>query len=246
MPHILDIDKLLEIRPRNRIASVGLEFEGLWKRAPMTRGQPHGDSSVTIDTDGEKYAVIGEWVSPAMIPRGALNWIKGSWPTKWDPACCGFHVHMKFESDYWYSVLMDGPEFQDTMAAYLGKWAKKEGLPEDHPIWSRLNNENEYCQHQFWPNWQVNQDRKIYDRKVYGHRYTFVNYCWALHGTLEIRGLPMLPDADMTVRAFLHMLNITNCCLVLMTKREKAVNIKVDIDDMSMLEDVDYTNRIFL
>jgi len=164
---------------------------------------------------------VGEYVSDPMEVRKVPAWMKQYYPSHVNDTC-GLHFHMRFRSALDYQRLMV-PEYQDTVLAYLKKWAKDEGIKDDHTIWNRLSGKNEYCQAAFFPDEQAMRDRKIYDRSGVGHRYTAINYCWSLGNrkTIECRVLPMFDEAEQGIRAIQHVLAITNACLLaLSTKRE--------------------------
>jgi hypothetical protein len=127
---------------------------------------------------------------------------------------------MSFASCDRYSTLMD-IRYHDTLIHYLRKWAEKEGFPAKHPIYDRLEGNSVYCQKKFWPDKQVLQREKIYDKVKDGHRYTILNYCHGLLGTMEVRVLPMMTTPEQSTRALHHVLDITNACLVKLYEKRR-------------------------
>ena len=239
---ILDIDTQLTSGQlgKNRILRVGIELEGGWDKRPPSAVER--DSSVTFNAPpGVKLHAVGEMASPILEPVMIRNWVLLHYP-QYVNNSCGLHIHQSFSSPLHYMALM-APEYQDTMIDQLKKWGKRAGVPEKHCFWDRINGKSEYCQLKHWPDQQVLATKKVYDRKKDGHRYTAVNYCHGLHGmeTIEVRVLPMFEDADMSVDALDHIINVTNACLEKLVKRQKADRIIAgDLDFNSTVKTVDY------
>ena len=230
----LNLDKYFGpdgIKVRNRIRLVGLEVEGAWIKFPATEKYEHDGSvfkpesyggqvewdQVKLKIASIKATTTGEIPSAPMLPAQMRAWITKNYPDFTDKTC-GLHVHMSFEDLKHYNRLMT-PEYPITMRTYLKKWAVEEHLPDDHPIWDRVNGNNMYCSSKFWPDKQVGK-KKSYDHGE-GDRYTDINYCWKEHKTIECRILPMMSDAALAYRAAKRVLDITNATLVKITRREK-------------------------
>ena len=222
-PKVLDISSLLG-KCKNRISRIGIEIEGGWKTLPKGIALEHdgsvfrGNRSVDIS--------YGEIPLGPMIPGNYAAAIRKYYPHVVD-ATCGLHVHMSFEHLRIYSILM-AEEYQDTMVAYLTRWADDEGISGEHTFRDRLKGRSRFCQKMFWPDLQTNAS-KDYNQDRMGHRYTMINYCHQSHGTLECRLLPMFADVEQSVRGVKRVLEITNACLVKLGKgREKLVS---ELDD---------------
>lgn len=155
---------------------------------------------------------VGEYPSEPLEVTKFPTWMQAYYPSHVN-ATCGLHVHMSFKSAKDYQRLMI-PEYQASIIAYVGLWAKGERLEKSHPIWDRLSGNSGYCVHEFWPDEQAMKVDKDHDRRRYGHRYTAINYPHLRNGTIECRLLPMMEKADQAVRAVQTVLNITNACLV--------------------------------
>lgn len=224
---ILPIDNMLgeENRGKNRVMYVGVELEGVWTTVPK-------GARITKDTSVKGFSPtllnriadtgvggIGEISSPPIMPAMIGSWVKSHYPQHINDSC-GLHIHMSFASCARYSTLMD-IRYHDTLVHYLTKWAQDEGFPKGHPIYDRLNGDSIYCQKKFWPDKQVLQREKIYDKQKEGHRYTILNYCHGLLGTMEVRVLPMMATPEQAARALHHILDITNACLIKLYEKRR-------------------------
>ena len=168
---------------------------------------------------------IGELPSDPMELAKVPVWMKQYYPSIVNDTC-GLHVHMSFQSPFHYARLMI-PEFPLTMVEYISRWAAQERLSKDHPIWPRLAGASEFCQPVFDPIRQKEQTRKAYDRGAPGHRYTMINYCFGIHGTIECRLLPMMKTAEQGIRAVYRVIEITNASLSVQRQREKKLRGEV-------------------
>jgi hypothetical protein len=139
------------------------------------------------------------------------------------------HIHVSFRDARHYAVLADSEAYQNTVIDEFKKWATAEGFPASHHIWSRLNGQNEYCQHKFWPKLQMQPTKKDYDHHRTGCRYTAINYCFGVNRTLECRLLPMMETKEQGVRAVKEFLTITNACLVALRQKEERLFGEVPI-----------------
>lgn len=162
--------------------------------------------------------LTGELPSEPLEPSKFVAWMKKFYPSHVNETC-GLHVHMSFESALHYQRLMT-PAYQGTVVRYLTDWAKEEGLPSSHPIWSRLKGESRYCQLKYFADAQAQTRSKSYDQSRPGHRYTAINYPFLQHGTVEVRILPMMENVDQGIRSVQRVLDITNAFLVTAAKKE--------------------------
>ncbi len=222
---------------KNRIHLVGVELEGVWATVPK-------GSRIVKDTSVKDFPTkiineiaslgtggIGEISSPAMLPADVAGWVKKNFP-KYTNASCGLHLHMSFASCDRYSTLMD-IRYHDTIMEQIRLWGVKENLPADHILFQRLSGDSVYCQKKFWPDKQVLTREKIYDKNKEGHRYTDINYCHGLLGTLEIRVLPMFPTPEQCVRALQMLMDVTNECLVKLYEKRRAEREAVVFEGVS-------------
>ena len=228
----MKLGKAIELRPthfdrsRNRVYLVGVELEGGWEK--MLKGcEIHRDTSVRFSpTPNLNY--VGEIESKPLELSEMPKWVKQYYPHHINDSC-GMHIHLSFRTALTYSRLM-APSYPATIVKYMHEWAKREGLPPSHSLWSRLRGESEYCQHTYWAEDQVFQAGKEYDRKRKGHRYTVINYCFTRHSTLECRLLPMMANAEQAIRALQEVIRITNAYLVATAKRDTKSTGTAELD----------------
>lgn len=233
----LNLDKYLG-KVANRISLVGVELEGAWVLKNIPGGKrPESDGSVFKKSRQlDPYFVqskgcdcCGEITSRPMLPIGAASWIRKYYPVFCDKTC-GLHLHWSFEDMRLYKMLMV-PEFPVTVLEYTKRWADRENLSQSHTLWERLSDQSEFCQHKFWPDEQVKletlKSHEYYDKERKGSRYTVVNYCFKLHGTMECRLLPMFEDVDLSVRAIRMLIDVTNASLVALSKREEKTKLRL-------------------
>lgn len=224
---ILNIDNMIgeDNRGKNRIQNIGIELEGLWEVVPkgakiIKDTSVKGFSSALLNKIADTgVGAIGEISSPPIVPAVLEPWIIRHYPQHVNESC-GLHIHMSFGSCDRYSTLMD-IRYHDTLMHYIDKWAKAEGFPSSHWIFERLKGESVYCQRKFWPDKQVLQREKIYDKVKEGHRYTMLNYCHGLLGTMEVRVLPMMKTPQQSIRALQLVMDVTNACLTKLYEKRR-------------------------
>lgn len=263
----LDIEEILLKGCRNRVHLVGVELEGGWKRLPAGTNLTHDGSVGGLNgltlvqaqqmlilaqkgasqwTPAEKVEYtrlvslvnslkIGELPSPPMAPEKVPIWLAAFYPSHINNTC-GMHAHLSFKKTLTYDKLMD-PRYPATVVDQFVRWAKKEKLPDDHPIWPRLKDENRYCRHAFYPDLQAAMKDKSHNMNGPGNRYTVINYCHQLRGTLECRLLPMFDGAQQAVRAINHLILVTNAFLLAVRGRETKVPIEATLDDPGVREE---------
>jgi hypothetical protein len=185
----------------DRIARVGLEVEGAWAHAPAGASF-HYDGSVSgiaPAEDGRPYRFVGEFVSPPMGTWADVeSWLRGAYPDGFN-ASCGLHVHTSFKSKRDYARLMDA-KFWPVFTARMEAWGRFAGLGANHRYWARLSGANGFCRKLHTPEIQVRQARKT------GARYTQLNYCFALHKTIECRLFPVFRKPGVSVSAVRELL----------------------------------------
>lgn len=228
-----NLDIHLTKKTRNRINRIGVELEGGWLKLP-SGSRIIGDGSVKgpglRNEDGDHLIKhVGELPSPPLSLSSKDNNFWESWMVKHYPKVvnhtCGMHVHMSFDRVATYSRLMTAT-YPATLVKYVISWAKDLKIPADHPIWPRLLNQNEYCQHVFHAEEQVRTADKDYDHHRVGHRYTVVHYPWTRHSTVECRLLPMMETAEKSIELIKYLMKVTNAFLLTTAKREEKVLMK--------------------
>jgi hypothetical protein len=222
----VNLDAIIARRPKNRVARVGIELEGGWDliRHPLPfkvvrdgsvfKKRDAGD----LQREGLPGIACGEVPLPPMQPAQIPRSIRKYYPTVIDDSC-GLHVHMSFETVLHYAILADSASYMETMIAYLRRWAKDHDLPKDHPLWDRLDGKSQYCQKKFWPEAQIQTNQKDHDLERFGHRYTWIHFCWGRYKTVECRGLTMMETPDLAISAVQEVVKVTNAYLL---KAEKV------------------------
>ena len=230
----INIDKFLG-KATNKLYRIGIELEGGWETPPKGY-EIVRDGSVVIQQDmSSSHArpwFTGELQSgpievekfPAPIKKFPA-WMLAYYPPHVNETC-GLHVHMSFREAFRYARLMQ-PEFPATVLDYVERWARNEGLAENHPIWDRLMGKKDHCQPLYWADLQAKVGSKDYDKMRKGHRYTVINYAYGRYKTVECRLLPMMESPEQGIRAVQELINITNAFLVATAKREEKVEIQV-------------------
>ena len=219
---------------KNRVSKVGIELEGGWKWAEFPEGERYEiDRSVFRERTTKQRIMakelmiqtLGELTSKPMLPAKIGVWMKKCYPHMVDETC-GLHMHMSFDTKVYYSLLIR-PEVQKTMIDSLSKWGQEEGLPASHPLWERLSGNNEYCNHEFYGDLQIQTGyKKDYNHFRPGNRYTAVAY--RKGETIECRMLPMFETVDQSVRALKRVIDTTNACLVTIAERQKPEVLEMD------------------
>lgn len=173
------------------------------------------DGSVSVSQPSgagraEQLTHIGELgVGPTSDLKAMSRALQTHWP-KVVNATCGLHIHLSVKRDVYYLRLMD-PEVTTLLCNGLGEWGRASGLPAGHPLWQRLSGENRFCSPVYRAENQVGR------RDKGGDRYTALNYCRALHGTVEARILPMFATPDQGIAAMYQI--ITTLGMWLHSKR---------------------------
>jgi hypothetical protein len=199
----------------------------------MSRMNERGENPYTILTQPLPHRIhVGELPSKILQLSEISNWLKVNYPQHVHKSC-GFHIHMSFRKALHYERLMV-PEYQETILAYLSKWAKDEGIPQKHHIWERLTGKNTFCKKEFFADAQVVPINKNYNHTG-ASRYTAINYCYGQHGTIECRVLPMLNTAEQADRAVKQVINITNACIKMLGKKESKISASLISDSMNLL-----------
>lgn len=119
---------------------------------------------------------------------------------------CGMHIHVGNLTHREYGVLMH-PDFHEFLKEELIAWGVRENIREGSAFWKRLNGDNTYCKDDY------RADEQKLDTTKSGQRYCFVNYCWKLHGTVEVRILPCFQKPELRVKGFKEVLRIIHAYL---------------------------------
>lgn len=231
----IDLDKLT-LRPRNRIALIGVELEGGWDILPKGLRREDFVRDGSLDPFQRKFPTtfVSELPSPPLEHDAMVEWMRANWPQQMDETC-GMHVHLSFKTALAYSKVVR-EEYPGTILKYLYQWAEQEKIDKSNPIWARLDGKSPYCQHQFFGDDQIRNTRKDFDKVRRGHRYTVINYCWGRNmPTAECRLLPMFSDVEVGIRAMQQVVEITNKFLAATAKREKGRFAGFQVDPSNMV-----------
>jgi hypothetical protein len=173
------------------VDKVGLEVEGNWNGTPGI--SPFSfplKRDVSVQRIGA-HAHYGEAATPEPLqPHEVEKWLVTHWPNAAGHDS-GLHCHVSVaDPNLNYPRLQVRPFF-DLLCANLEKWGK-ENIPDRNDIfWYLLGvhgecNQNRFCSRKFDPFKQM----KLKD-KTDNVRRLMLNYCWAMHGTVECRVWPV-------------------------------------------------------
>lgn len=231
---VINLDSVIGFKSYNRIAHIGVELEGAWKKPPATvdrdssvfkSGKPGDDDGGVGRPISWPGYLVGEIQLGPIMPINLKAELEKYWPDQVDG---GLHIHMSFHTLWPYLLLTDYPDYQETMVEYLRRWAKKNNLPASNPLWDRLDNKSIYCQKKFWPQAQMNFNGKDHDQHRYGHRYTMIHYCFQRYQTVECRLLPMFNNINLAYSGLMEIIDITNAYLVKTDKSRRKEIVKVE------------------
>lgn len=205
------------------INKIGCELEGSWDNCPYDLIQ---DVSVVIDD----AIYEGETNSPPLCYEDLVKWIKNNTPNKVN-STCGLHVHVSLHRTKDYIRLME-KGFNSFFLVYMEKWGTETmKFPKKHVFWERYNSENRFCLKDFNPDEQVNLKNKGNARR------THLNYCYALHGTIECRLFPAFNKSDSIIKCVEAYVDCIESYLssVKEFEDEKPVEICVPFDTTDLI-----------
>jgi hypothetical protein len=213
------------------IYKIGCELEGGWRVRP--KGLKY-DGSVYADAE-----FIGEVSSPAFLwVESLIRWIRKFYPHEVNSSC-GFHIHVSFRNDLFYSLLMD-EDFYRYFLEKTRRWAlKKEREGYNMALfWERWEGRNKYCKRYFDPEEQASLDEKD------DARYAHLNFCYKLRGTLECRLFPMFEKVDLACEAVWLFYRIISYWLRDYEKKEKEEEYTIVLTEDNRVEVVVDKNEI--
>lgn len=157
--------------------------------------------------DGTRHGQDGEIVSGILRENQLKGWFDGNEDAILKTNhTCGMHVHVGNIGHMEYGMLMS-ENFHDFLKAEVIKWGKEHKIKEDSALWKRLQGGNTYCRDSF----KAEQQKMDTDKN--SSRYCFINYCWALHGTIEIRLLPAFQKHELRYKAVSKVIDIIHTYL---------------------------------
>jgi hypothetical protein len=205
------------------IYKIGCELEGGWERRP--RGLKY-DGSVYVGT-----SYVGEISSPAFNwVESLIRWIRKFYPDEVNESC-GFHVHVSFKHDLYYSQLMS-MDFYEYFLRKTRKWGlKKEREGCDMSLfWERWEGRNRFCRKRFMPEEQAYLECK--DEPRYAH----LNFCYKLRGTLECRLFPMFKEVELACEAVWLFYRVISYWLRDYEKKEKEEEYTIVLTEDNRVE----------
>lgn len=171
------------------INKMGVELEGAWKGtrgvSPFKDARIKHDGSVAFSQTFESYLHYGEIVSDPLDPSEIVKWARDHCPTDANDTA-GTHCHVSLKNNGMYGSILT-PGFQRHLISKLREHNEtiKESDKETYLRFKkRLAGNNRYCLSGYKGLSQVAQSGRG------GDRYHQVNYCFRLHGTVEVRVLP--------------------------------------------------------
>lgn len=141
-------------------------------------------------------------------------WVREHYPTTVNSSC-GIHVHI---STPHYQLLLD-PLLTEYLIQQLELWGKRASIT-NNSFWTRLGGSCHFCAKAYDPHSQ------IYCTGKSGGRYTMINYCHSLHGTVEIRVLPAFKQSKIAVSAIHVVLSTVNKFIQYQLFRGDTVQLK--------------------
>lgn len=180
------------------IKLVGVELEGAWKNRTPPIGYQHDGSVSAVG------ALVGEVASSPLPLTDLLAWVlsPGIYPDFINDSC-GLHIHVSFHNSYEYSLVAT----QDFFKAFLKRitqFGMEENIEKENIFWKRLSGKNVFCKNEFVP------EKQYMARNKGQARYTMLNYCYSLHGTLENRLFPMFRKKSVACRAIFSYCQFIN------------------------------------
>jgi hypothetical protein len=142
----------------------------------------------------------GEMVSPPLDAKDLAQWTRDNYPQQTNTSC-GSHQHTSFKRMKYYSIVMC-KGFQEYMTKQLMEWAKATGIREGSAFYKRIDGQVHWCKNNYDAYQQISTSSKE------DCRYRMINYCWQLHGTMEVRVLPAFQDVEYTISAHKELTRI--------------------------------------
>jgi hypothetical protein len=209
------------------IKQVGIELEGGWESPPPDAPIGH-DGSVKVNS-----YYVGEVASPPLDPKEIDQWILRNHPHATNETC-GTHVHLSFKRILDYARLADRETARKFIIRRLRNWGSNNEwgcIRSDHPFWERLSGENIYCKALWIPQVQIPCTNKPESRR------TQLNFCWGVHGTVELRVLPGFKVPEVTLAAIKASIQAFEDYLsIISRRRERKLTTELEMDDDAVVD----------
>ena len=196
------------------IDKIGVELEGGWEEKPEGL---RPDASVYISNSN----YVGEISS---IPFGNIKelrkWLFKNYPKKVNNTC-GLHIHISLKNVLLYSKVMT-KEFhkyvKNSIIDFINV-TKLDAEDKDNLI-KRIKGCNRFCGDSFRADEQVIQEYKE------TCRYTHINYCFSLHGTIEFRILCMFKSKHNALKFIKVIIKCVNEYLKKVVKEKEELVVQ--------------------
>lgn len=208
------------------IEKIGVEIEGGWCN-PLPPSNIYYDGSVKDLAEIEK---AGEISSTPLSLIEIQEFISRNYPDKVNYSC-GLHIHLSFKNNFYYSLLITR-DFYDFFLFKIEEWGKEEKINDNSIFWERWKGECCYCKRKFSPEQQINLTSKG------SIRYTHLNYCYALHGTIEVRIFPSFEKSRLAISAVKRTIEIFESWLSKMPKKKTVVIFSVKQEETTKIKEV--------
>lgn len=184
--------------------------------------------------DGSSYYFAGESNSnPCSSIRDLVNYVNENYPDHHD-STCGLHLHISFKSPVYYAVLVS-EKFYDNLMKFYKSWLYHNNINSNSRAFKRLEG-NRYCENKFNLD-EINQQIECNHKSDY--RYRVLNYCWNLHGTLELRFLNIFDQQELTNKCIKDLVKwIDNYC-DLEYKRLKNLDFEIIAEKPTIKETIE-------
>lgn len=186
--------------PSRFIKLIGAELEGSWKRI-------HRDAAILRDPSvrkDESCRHSGEAVSPPLDRLGLETWIRSHIPDAVNETC-GFHIHVSLRKQKDY-LRLTSQRFYALLLKRVNEWGEEKKISKSHHFWRRLSgsftfqtpagNVRNFCRKEFLPEEQLWQTKKGGEGSA---RHCHLNFCYLLHGTVELRLFPAWSTVELYI-----------------------------------------------
>lgn len=215
---------------------VGVELEGGWDAPPPDVNLVEDISLRDFQGRYGNVFCVGEAVSPPLSLKEVLKWTERNYPhytdveddTRGGEANCSLHIHLSTKTTLDYAKLM-GKKFFTSFYEELQKWGKEKKIPKNHYFWTRASGKHRFCVGE-----HAASKQSVLTAKVNARR-TMLNYCWAMHKTLECRVFPLFPQMDLSLSAIEWFVEFTEDWLRKEAKPEKGLALIKREQDLKAL-----------
>ena len=203
----------LDLKVFKKIKQIGIELEGQWDTPPECRttydssvmdcqcGGQCGDCEYDTEDCSNYCDWQGEAISkPYFQPVNLFKFLRRNFPVHSDSSC-GMHVHVSLKEELDYTHLTS-PTFNTYFLKRMDELVNMLEGTDKYRLRDRLDGYNRTCRRTFRPSEQIRQGGKYYPA-----RYSMLNFCYGIHGTVECRVLPMFRNHNNAKLAILEFID---------------------------------------